>query len=270
MRRPLLKGSAMVPAHLCPQASPPTALVTGGARRIGAAFCRALADDGWRVLIHCRQSRSEADALAAELAQAAAHPPAVVQGDLASPDIGKELFSAAPGPVTLLVNNASGFEEDQLDTFQPAVWDHHMAVNARAPALLTQAFAAQLPAGVGGLVVNLLDSKLRALNPDFLSYTVSKIALGGFTELAARALAPAIRVNAIAPAVTLVSGPQSRANFAAAHVLNPLQTGVDVEHLVSALRYLIATPTVTGETLTLDSGQRFLALPRDVAYMVPR
>jgi NAD(P)-dependent dehydrogenase (short-subunit alcohol dehydrogenase family) len=258
----------MPPASFVPENAPPTALVTGGAKRIGAAFCRALAEDGWRVLIHCHQSRAEADALAAALS-GATHAPLVVQGDLAGETIGADLFAAAPGPVSLLVNNASRFDEDRLDTFGPALWDRHMAVNLRAPALLTQAFAAQLPAGRQGLVVNLLDAKLNALNPDFLSYTVSKIGLAGFTELAARALAPAIRVNAIAPAVTLVSGPQSRANFAAAHLLNPLGVGVDVQHLVAALRYLVATPTVTGETLTLDSGQRFLALPRDVAYMVP-
>jgi len=260
----------MPPSEFLPDNAPPTALVTGGAKRIGAAFCRALADDGWRVLIHCHRSLSEAEGLAAELAVHAAYAPLVVQGDLASPAIGAALFAAAPGPVSLLINNASAFEEDRLQTFDSALWDQHMAVNLRAPALLTQAFAAQLPEQVRGLVVNMLDAKLNALNADFLSYTVSKVGLAGFTELAARALAPRIRVNAIAPAVTLVSGPQSRANFAAAHVLNPLGIGVDVAHLVSALRYLVSTPTVTGQTLTLDGGQRFLALPRDVAYMVPQ
>lgn len=257
----------MPPPDLRPESAPPTALVTGGAKRIGAAFSRALAADGWRVLLHCNQSRDLADALAQELAASSLHPPLVVQGDLASPTIGTDLFAAAPGPVTLLLNNASGFEDDSLADFAVPLWDRHMAVNLRAPALLTQAFAAQLPHGVGGLVVNLLDAKLNALNPDFFSYTISKIGLSGLTELAARALAPAIRVNAIAPAVTLVSGPQTRENFEVAHVRNPLGRGVEVEHLVAALRYLIATPTVTGQTLTLDSGQRFLALPRDVAYM---
>ncbi len=197
----------------------------------------------------------------------AAFAPLVVQADLASPTVGADLFAAAPGPVTLLVNNASRFDEDRLADFTVEQWDRHMAVNLRAPALLTQTFAAQLGAAGQGLIVNMLDAKLSALNPDFLSYTVSKIGLAGFAELAARALAPRIRVNAIAPAVTLVSGPQTRENFAAAHVLNPLGRGVEVEHLVAALRYLVATPTVTGQTLTLDSGQRFLALPRDVAYM---
>ena len=257
----------MPPTDLSPETAPPTALITGGAKRIGAAFARALAADGWRVMLHCNRSRVLADALAAELAATSAHPPVVVQGDLASPTIGADLFAAAPGPVTVLINNASGFEDDSLADFEVPLWDQHMAVNLRAPALLTQAFAAQLPAGAHGLIVNMLDAKLNALNPDFFSYTVSKIGLAGLTELSARALAPSIRVNAIAPAVTLVSGPQTRENFEASHVRNPLGLGVEVEHLVAALRYLINTPTVTGQTLTLDSGQRFLALPRDVAYM---
>jgi NAD(P)-dependent dehydrogenase (short-subunit alcohol dehydrogenase family) len=256
-----------VPAEFQVQGVVPTALVTGAAKRVGAGLARALAADGWRVLLHCHQSRGAAEALAADLA-GVTHPPVVVTGDLADPATPEALFAAAPGPVALLVNNASLFEEDRFASFPLAGWQRHMAVNLLAPTLLTRALAARLPAGANGLVVNLLDAKLAQPNPDFFSYTVSKMGLAGVTELSARALAPNIRVNAIAPAVTLVSGPQSRENFAAAHVLNPLGRGVDVSHLAAALRYLVATPTVTGQTLVLDSGQRFLALPRDVAYMV--
>lgn len=256
-----------VPDELSAEGHPPTALVTGGAKRIGRAIVAALAADGWRVLIHANQSRAEAQALADGLAEIAAHPPLVAQGDLADWDAPDRLFAAAPGPITLLINNASAFVYDGLGDFSAAQWQHHMDVNLRAPTLLTRAFAAALPAGQQGLVVNMLDSKLNALNADYFTYTVSKIGLAGVTELAARALAPAIRVNGIAPAVTLVSGPQSRENFAAAHVMNPLGRGVDVDHVVSALRYLVATPSVTGQILTLDSGQRFFGLPRDVAFM---
>lgn len=252
------------------QGAPPLALVTGGAKRIGEALATALAEEGFRVAIHCHRSRGEADALAARLAAAGAPAPLVVQGDLAASDIAEQLFAQLPEPPVVLVNNASRFVEDRLEALDLGEWETHLAVNARAPALLIRAFAAALPAPARGLVVNLSDAKLRSLNPDFFSYTVSKVALAGVTELAARALAPRIRVNAIAPAVTLVSGPQSRENFAAAHVLNPLGRGVEVAHLVAALRYLLHTPSVTGETLTLDSGQRFLGLPRDVAYMVER
>ena len=248
-----------VPPEFARTASAPLALVTGGAKRIGAALARALAEDGWRVAIHCNASRAEADALAAELGAQ------VVQQDLAAPGCA-QLLDRLDAPPTLLVNNASVFENDDLASFTAASFDRHMAVNARAPALLTQAFAARLEGQ--GAVVNLLDAKLSFPNPDFLAYTVSKQAFAGFTELAARALAPRIRVNAIAPAVTLVSGPQSRENFEAAHVLNPLKRGVDAEHLVAAMRFLLATPTLTGQTITVDAGQRFLGLPRDVAYMV--
>ncbi|WP_448578797.1 SDR family NAD(P)-dependent oxidoreductase [Thermaurantiacus sp.] len=257
-----------VPAEFETSPGPPLALVTGAARRIGAALAEALAGDGFRVVIHCHRSREEAQALADRLEGKGAPRPMVVAADLASPTIGEELLAALPDAPRLLVNNASLFEEDGLADFGCALWERHMAVNFRAPALLTQAFAARLPERANGLIINLSDAKLSAPNPDFFSYTLSKFGLAGLTQLSARALAPRIRVNAIAPAVTLVSGPQSRENFAAAHVLNPLGRGVDVAHLVAALRYLVFTPTVTGETLTLDSGQRFMGLPRDVAYMV--
>jgi NAD(P)-dependent dehydrogenase (short-subunit alcohol dehydrogenase family) len=132
--------------------------------------------------------------------------------------------------------------------------------------LLSQAFARQ--AGEGGLIVNLLDAKLAAPNPDFFSYTLSKIGLAGLTELLARAWAErGIRVCGIAPSVTLVSGPQTRENFDAVHRLNALGRGVDVEQVVAALRFIVATPTLTGQTITLDGGQRFLGLPRDVQFL---
>jgi NAD(P)-dependent dehydrogenase (short-subunit alcohol dehydrogenase family) len=251
------------------EADLPLALVTGGARRIGAAFVTALAAHGYRVAIHCNRSTAEAEALAEALAASGKPRPLVAAADLAAEDCAERLFAQLPAAPTLLVNNASLFLEDRLGAIDPALWDAHLAVNLRAPILLMQRFAAALPAGADGLVVNLSDAKLASPNPDFFSYTISKMGLAGATELAARALAPRIRVNAIAPAVTLVSGPQSRANFEAAHVLNPLGRGVDVADLVRALLYLVDTPTVTGQTLTIDAGQRFLGLPRDVAYMVP-
>ena len=247
-----------------------TAIVTGGAKRIGAALVRALAADGWHVVIHCNRSRAEAEALADELGRGTA---TVVAGDLADPDIGERIVAAAAGapPLALLVNSASRFVDDRFERFDAAGWDAHLAVNLRAPALLIQAFAAALPpSDTPATVVNLLDAKLASLNPDFLSYTVSKIGLAGLTELAARAYAPRLRANAIAPAVTMVSGPQSRENFAAAHVLNPLGRGVDVAEIVAALRFIIATPTLNAQTITLDAGQRLLGLPRDVAYMVDK
>ncbi len=251
-----------------PDGTPPLALVTGGAKRIGAAFARALAAEGFRVAIHCNRSREDAEALAAEIRATGAPAPTVVQADLAAPDIGEQILSTLREAPSVLINNASLFEMDQIGDFGTPLWDRHLAVNLRAPALLIQALANGLPQERNGLVVNLSDAKLDALNPDYFSYTVSKIGLAGVTEMAARALAPRIRVNAIAPAVTLGWGPSSRGVFDKAHRMNALGRGVEVDHLVGAMLYLVRTPTVTGQTLTLDSGQRFLALPRDVSFMV--
>jgi NAD(P)-dependent dehydrogenase (short-subunit alcohol dehydrogenase family) len=171
-------------------------------------------------------------------------------------------------PAKLLVNNASLFAYDGADDFSVDSWDKHMAVNLRAPALLSQAFARE--AKEGGLIVNLLDAKLAQPNADFFTYTVSKMGLAGLTELSARAYAArGIRVCAIAPSVTLVSGPQSRDNFDSVHGLNALRRGVRVEEIVAALRFIAATPTLTGQTVTLDGGQRFLGLARDVQFLEP-
>ncbi|HEX8666857.1 MAG TPA: SDR family NAD(P)-dependent oxidoreductase [Allosphingosinicella sp.] len=242
---------------------PRTAIVTGGAKRIGAALCRALAQDGWHLLIHCHCSVAEAEALAAELGNAK-----VVSADLASPDCAATVFAALAGlpPPRLLVNNASRFLHDDADSFTAEAWDAHLDTNLRAPALLSQAFAGA--ATRGGLIVNLLDAKLAQPNPDFFTYTVSKFGLAGLTELTARRWAArGIRVCGIAPSVTLVSGPQSRENFDAVHALNALGRGVRVEEIVAALRFIVATPTLTGHTVTLDGGQRFLGLARDVQFL---
>jgi NAD(P)-dependent dehydrogenase (short-subunit alcohol dehydrogenase family) len=243
-----------------------TAIVTGGAKRIGAAIARALAADGWHLLIHCNRSAAEAEALAAELGTGK-----VVSADLAEPDAADRIFAASAGlpPLRLLVNNASRFAYDRADDFSLAGWDAHQAINLRAPALLSQGFAAAAGEG-GGLIVNLLDAKLSQPNPDFFTYTISKIGLAGLTELTARAYAQRrIRVCGIAPSVTLVSGPQSRDNFEKVHKLNALGRGVDVEEIVAALRFIVATPTLTGQVITLDGGQRFLSLPRDVQFLEP-
>jgi NAD(P)-dependent dehydrogenase (short-subunit alcohol dehydrogenase family) len=243
---------------------PKTAIVTGGAKRIGAEIVRALAADGWHVLIHYLRSQAEAEALAAEIGNAS-----TIMADLARPDAAQAIFTAAVGlpPLRLLVNNASLFAHDDIADFTAEGWAAHIDVNLRAPAFLSRAFAAQVEQG---LIVNLLDAKLASLNPDFFTYTISKIGLGGLTELCARAFAPRIRVCGIAPSVTMVSGPQSRANFDKVRSMNALGRGVDVSEIVGALRFIVATPSLTGHVILLDGGQRFLSLPRDVQFLEPQ
>jgi NAD(P)-dependent dehydrogenase (short-subunit alcohol dehydrogenase family) len=179
------------------------------------------------------------------------------------------IFGAAKDlpPVTLLVNNAARFAHDGFGAFSARELDAHMAVNVRAPALLIDALAARHRGG-DALVVNLLDSKLSAPNPDYLSYTLSKYALSGLTELAARALAGrSIRVNGIAPALMLRSSGQSEENFKVMHANNPLGRGVEPDDVVGAIRYLISATAVTGQVITIDGGQRFLGLERDVQFL---
>lgn len=234
-----------------------TAIVTGAGKRVGKAIAEALVADGWTVVAHVRR---EGDAVPDGTIKVAA--------ELGGTDCAERLFGALAGrTATLLVNNAARFVEDSPDAFSTREFAAHMAANVQAPVLLTQAFAAQ--GGEGDrLVVNLLDSKLGAPNPDFLSYTLSKMALAGFTELAARAFAGrGVRVNAIAPALMLRSPGQSEANFRAMHARNPLGRGVETDDVVAALRYLVSARTVTGQTITIDAGQRYLSLPRDVQHL---
>jgi len=236
-----------------------TAIVTGAGKRVGAEIARALLADGWSVVAHVHH---EADAVPDGAVKAVA--------DLCNAACADRIFEAAEGlaPVRLLVNNAARFAWDGFGEFDPAEFDGHMAVNVRAPALLIERFAGEQDGQADSLVVNLLDSKLAAPNPDFLSYTLSKAALGALTELAARALAPRrIRVNGIAPALMLRSAGQSEENFRKMHANNPLGRGVEPGDVIAALRYLIDAPSVTGQVLVIDSGQRFLGLPRDVQFV---
>jgi NAD(P)-dependent dehydrogenase (short-subunit alcohol dehydrogenase family) len=239
--------------------APRTAIVTGAGKRVGSVIAQALLDDGWAVVAHVHH---EADEVPAGSTKAVA--------DLAGVDCAERVFAAADGlpPVRLLVNNAARFARDDITHFDPAEFDAHMAVNVRAAALLTQRVARELGGGADRLIVNLLDAKLAAPNPDYLSYTLSKQALAGLTELSARGLAgDGIRVNGIAPALMLRSPGQTADNFEQMHANNPLRQGVSPDDVVAALRYLIGAATVTGQMLVIDSGQRFMALGRDVQFL---
>lgn len=235
-----------------------TAIVTGSARRVGRAIAEALLADGWTVIAHVR---GEGDQVADGAIGVAA--------DLADDGCADRIFATAAGrpPVRLLVNNAARFAASSLADFQSLELEEHMAVNLRAPILLTQALAAR-HAGGDASVVNILDAKLAAPNPDFLSYTLSKQALAGFTELAARALAgQGIRVNGIAPSLVLRSPGQDQGNFEAMQAFNPLARPVEPANIVDALRYLAEAKAVTGQVIVIDGGQRFWSLPRDVQFL---
>ena len=238
-----------------------TAIVTGAGKRVGAAIAEALSADGWTLVAHVRTGSDAVPAGARK-----------VVADLAHRDCAAAIFAAADGlpPVRLLVNNAARFALDRFGEFSADEFDAHMAINVRAPLMLIDELARRRNGG-DSLVVNLLDAKLAAPNPDFLSDTLSKQALAGATELAARAFAArGVRVNAIAPGLMLRSAGQSAENFQAMHRRNPLRRGIDPGDVVAALRYLIAAHTMTGQTLILDGGQRFWSLDRDVQFLEVR
>lgn len=247
------------PPSASPKAAPAkAALVTGGAQRIGRAIVRALVRDGYAVAIHARGSAGEADALCAEIAAAGGVAQAVV-ADLADHDAVLRLVPAAVaavGPLTLLVNNASTFERDEIGRLDRALFDLHMAVNLRAPVFLAEAFAGQVPAGADPSVVNIVDQRVYKPTPRFLSYGLSKSALHTATTTLAQALAPAVRVNAVAPGPTLPSPRQDREAFARQAAAVPLGRGPSPDEIADAVLFLARAKSVTGETIAVDGGQR--------------
>jgi NAD(P)-dependent dehydrogenase (short-subunit alcohol dehydrogenase family) len=229
------------------------ALVTGAARRIGRVLALTAARGGYDVIVHHRGAADEAAEtvrLVEHLGQAAI----AVSADLADAEACRRLIAEAPGAVTLLVNCASLFEDDRIDTFTAATWDAAQAANVRAPVLLAQALAAGL-AGGEGQIVNVIDQRVLRPTPQFFSYAVSKAALWAATQMMAQALAPAIRVNAIAPGPTLPSVYQSSAAFEAEAGAVPLGHGASPEEIGEALAYLIDARSVTGQMIAVDGGQ---------------
>lgn len=243
-------------------------LVTGAAKRLGRTIAARFAAAGWAVAVHYRDSAAEAEALAASLPQARAY-----RLDLGAADADFAGLLAAVrqdlGGVDCVVNSASLFEEDGFGTMSPALFDRHMAVNFRAPVLLTAALASQLAAeGRQGSVVHILDQKLFNLNTDYYSYTLSKLALKESIRMQAMSAAPCLRVNGVAPGLTLLSGEQTEDNFRRAHRMTALGQGTRPESVADAVLFLAEAVQISGQILTVDDGQHLLPLARDVMFAV--
>jgi NAD(P)-dependent dehydrogenase (short-subunit alcohol dehydrogenase family) len=233
------------------------ALVTGGARRVGAAIVDALVAEGYAVVIHCNASRDDAEALAARLTSAGGRT-AVVAADLASPDSVAGLMAAATapfGPPDVLVNNASVFLSDTLATIDVPTWNRQFSVNIRAPSVLAKDFAAMLPAGAAGAIVNIIDHRVWKLTPQHYSYTLSKAALWAATQTMAQALAPRIRVNAVGPGPVLPNIHDGVELFQQEADGTPLGRAVDPADIAAAVVYLVKARSVTGQMIAVDAGQ---------------
>jgi len=247
----------------------PVVIVTGGAQRIGREISLHLARQGWRVAVHYRSSAAAAAQTVAELRAAGASAMAFA-ADLADEAQCNALVPAvhaAFGRVDAVVNNASLFEYDSVDTFSMRAMEAHWRANTAPAILLARALHAQLGDGTTGCVVNLLDQKLWNPNPDYLSYTLSKAALEAANTLLAQALAPRLRVCGVAPGVTLLSGEMSGDEFTASHRMTPLQRSSTPQDVARAVHFLLTSPAITGSTLLVDGGQHLQAQARDVMFL---
>jgi NAD(P)-dependent dehydrogenase (short-subunit alcohol dehydrogenase family) len=233
------------------------ALVTGAGKRIGRAIALSLGRQGWKVAVHYHSSRAEAEKVADEI-RTGGGAAMTLRADLSHEDEVLPLLpqaEAALGPVTLLVNNASVFEMDRIETVTREAWDRHIETGLRAPLVLIQEMARRLPEGAKGNVVNMLDERVWAPTPYFLSYTVAKAGLWMLTRTLALALAPRIRVNGIGPGPTLPSPRQSEEQFAEQWRRMPLRRGTTPEEIARAVEFILSSPAMTGQMIALDGGQ---------------
>ncbi len=235
-----------------------TALVTGGAVRVGAELSRSLAKAGYSVVIHYRSDSTQAQSLANEINQSGgqAH---IIQAELSDRRDVDGLITkttSLAGPISLLVNNASTFEDDSPGNFTSESWDKHMEVHLYAPMKLAQDFVAQISEKFENQIINIIDQRVWALTPKFFSYTLSKSALWTATQTLAQALGPQnIRVNAIGPGPTLRNVRQSEEDWARQNEATILRRGASPEEVAKALLYLIEAKAVTGQMIAVDGGQ---------------
>lgn len=244
-------------------------LVTGAGRRIGAGIATHLGGTGRHVFVHYNRSADEARAVVAAI-QARGGAATALAADLSDPAQAENLVARCEeiAPLSVLINNASVFAYDSIETATYDALDANMRANLYAPAALARGLhRAVAGRGGTGCVINMLDNKVFALNPDYFSYTLSKVALNGMTQMLAMAFAPSVRVCGIAPGITLISGNQTQENFERAHGNNPLGQGCTVEQIVGGVDFILATPSYNGQTLVIDGGQVLQRRPRDVAFL---
>lgn len=250
--------------HTYPDQARPVALVTGASDRIGAAIARTLAQSGYAVVIHYRSDADGARAMCAEIT-AAGGDCAILQADLADSPQRNTLIARAGepfGPLTVLINNASTFDPDSAHDVDEDLWDQHFAIHAKAPVFLARDFAAQLPAGTDGNIVNIVDERVLHLSPAYFSYTLSKSALWAATRTLAQSLAPTIRVNAIGPGPVLPHSRQSQEEFDRSVAALPLQRNAGPSAIADGVLVLLRTPSMTGQMLALDGGEHLEYAPR--------
>ena len=241
-------------------------LITGAAKRIGRHLALELAEVGYDVAVHYNHSKADAEDVAA-LIKAQGRRAAIVQGDLADADIAEKLITESIkhlGPLSVLINNASIFEDDAVGNISLESWQRHQDINLRAPIMLAQRFAAQLAGGAHGNIINIIDQRVWKLNPRFFSYTMSKSGLWTATRTLAQALAPRIRVNAIGPGPALPSARMDDAEFAKQESLTLLGRGTSPAEIAEATKFILSQPALTGQMIALDGGQHLVWQTPDI------
>ncbi|HEX3808864.1 MAG TPA: SDR family oxidoreductase [Rhizomicrobium sp.] len=242
-------------------------LVTGAAKRLGRAIALDLARDGWNVAIHYGSSDDEARATADDVRKAGVNA-ATVKADLSKENETTTLVARTSqeiGPLTALVNCASVFENDDWQSATRESWDKHLNTNLRAPFVLSQAFAKQLPKDADGAIVNIIDQRVLKPTPQFISYSLSKAGLQWLTTTLAQALGPRIRVNAVAPGPTIKNARQSDADFNRQREATILGHGAEPDDVARAVRYLLSAKAATGQMIAADGGQHLIWQTPDVS-----
>ena len=243
-----------------------TVLITGAAKRLGRAIALELAAAGWNIVLHYSTSQDDAEKVASEI-RAKGVKCAIFAADFAiEAETGKltARANAELGPLTALINSASLFENDDWRTASRESWDAHMEINLRAPFLLSQHFARQLPKGAKGAIVNIVDQRVLKPTPQFISYSLSKAGLHWITTTLAQALGPNIRVNAVGPGPTMRNVRQSEEDFSRQRDATILKRGAEPEDVARAVQYLLEADAVTGQMLAVDGGQHLIWQTPDV------